>query len=62
MRKHYKGQSSSDKNLNELKGVIDKVMEESGLNDRISRQATKNDCKRAFLLYALVYIRYALLS
>lgn len=62
MRKHYKGQSSSDKNLNELKGVIDKVMEDSGLNDRISRQATKNDCKRAFLLYVLVYIRYALLS
>ena len=62
MRKHYKGQSSSDKNLNELKGIIDKVMEDSGLNDRISRQATKNDCKRAFLLYALVYIRYALLS
>ena len=62
IRKHYKGQSSSDKNLNELKSIIDKVMEESGLNNRITRQATKNDCKRAFLLYVIIYIRYALLS
>ena len=62
MRKHFKGQSATDKNLNEMRNIIDTIMEGSGLNDKISRQATKNDCKRAFLLYTLVYIRYTLLS
>ena len=62
MRKHFKGQSATDKNLNEMRTIIDTIMEGSGLNDKISRQATKNDCKRAFLLYTLVYIRYTLLS
>jgi hypothetical protein len=62
MRKHFKGQSATDKNLNELRTIIDTIMEGSGLNNKISRQATKNDCKRAFLLYTLVYIRYTLLS
>lgn len=62
MRKHFKGQSATDKNLNEMRTIIDTIMEGSGLNNKISRQATKNDCKRAFLLYTLVYIRYTLLS
>lgn len=62
MKKHFKGQSVTDKNLNEMRTIIDNIMEGSGLNQKITRQATKNDCKRAFLLYTLVYIRYTLLS
>jgi hypothetical protein len=62
MKAHYKKQSATDKNLMELRGMVDNVIEKSGLSDRISRKATLNDCKRAFVLYVLVYIRYALIS
>ena len=62
MRKHFKKQMSSDKNLNELRKFIDKVMDESGLAKKISRKATLNDCKRALFLYIVVYIRYTLLG
>lgn len=62
MRKHFKKQMSSDKNLNELRKFIDKVMNESGLAKKISRKATLNDCKRALFLYIVVYIRYTLLG
>jgi len=41
---------------------IDKVMEGSGLNKKITRDATKNDCKRAFFLYVVIYIRYCILG
>lgn len=62
MRKYYKGQKIDDKNLNEMKSLIDKVMEGSGLHKKITREATKNDCKRAFFLYIVVYIRYCMLG
>ena len=62
MRKYYKGQKIDDKNLNEMKMHIDKVMEGSGLNKKITRDATKNDCKRAFFLYVVIYIRYCMLG
>jgi hypothetical protein len=62
MRTHYKKQSSNDKNLNELKTVIDNVVDKSGLSKKITRTATLNDCKRALLLYVLIYIRYSLIG
>lgn len=62
MRKHYKGQSVDDKNLNELKRIIDDIVDKSGLSKRISRKATINDCKRGLMLYVIIYIRYSMLS
>lgn len=62
MRKHYKGQSIDDKNLNELKRIIDDIVDKSGLSKRISRKATINDCKRGLMLYVIIYIRYSMLS
>lgn len=62
MKKHYKGQSVDDKNLNELKRLIDSIADGSGLTKRVTRKATQNDCKRALMLYVVVYIRYSLIS
>ena len=62
MKKHFKGQSVDDKNLNELKAVIDKVINESGLSKKVTRKATINDCKRGLLLYVVIYIRYSLIG
>ena len=62
MKKHFKGQSIDDKNLNELKSVIDKVINESGLSKKVTRKATINDCKRGLLLYVVIYIRYSLIG
>jgi hypothetical protein len=62
MKKHFKGQSIDDKNLNELKGIIDKIIDGSGLSKKVTRKATLNDCKRGLLLYVVVYIRYSLIG
>ena len=62
MKKHYKGQSVDDKNLNEMKGLIDSIADNSGLTKRVTRKATQNDCKRGLMLYTVVYIRYALIG
>lgn len=62
MKSHFKGQSIDDKNLNELKSLIDKVIDGSGLSKKITRKATLNDCKRGLLLYVVVYIRYSLIG
>jgi hypothetical protein len=62
MEKHFKGQSIDDKNLNELKGIIDKIIDGSGLSKKVTRKATLNDCKRGLLLYVVVYIRYSLIG
>lgn len=57
MRTHYKKQTSTNENLNELKAIIDNVISGSGLSKRINRAATLNDCKKAFLLYVLFFIQ-----
>ena len=62
MKKHFKGQSIDDKNLNELKGIIDRIIDGSGLSKKVTRKATLNDCKRGLLLYVVVYIRYSLIG
>jgi hypothetical protein len=62
MKKHYKGQSVDDKNLNEMKGIIDSIADKSGLTKRVTRKATQNDCKRGLMLYVVIYIRYALIG
>ena len=62
MKKHYKGQSVDDKNLNEMKKIIDNIADGSGLTKRVTRKATQNDCKRALMLYVVVYIRYSLIA
>lgn len=62
MKAHFKKQSVEDKNLNELKNLIDNIVVKSGLAKKITRTATLNDCKRGLLLYILIYIRYALLG
>ncbi len=62
MKKHYKGQSIDDKNLNEMKGLIDSIADKSGLTKRVTRKATQNDCKRGLMLYVVIYIRYSLLG
>ena len=62
MKKHYKGQSVDDKNLNEMKGLIDSIADKSGLTKRVTRKATQNDCKRGLMLYVVIYIRYSLIG
>ena len=61
MRNHYKKQSASDANLNELKDIINEVVDKSGVGKKITRAATLNDCKRALLLYILFLIQRSLL-
>ena len=61
MRTHFKKQSVGDKNLNELKAIIDDIVDKSGLSKKITRAATLNDCKRGLMLYVIIYIRYSLL-
>jgi hypothetical protein len=61
MRNHYKKQSASDANLNEMKDIINEVVDKSGVGKKITRAATLNDCKRALLLYILFLIQRSLL-
>ena len=60
MREYYKGQSIGDKNLQELKEIIDTIFKNS--NIKTTRSATINACKRAFYLYVVIYIRYSLIG
>ena len=60
MREYFKGQSIGDKNLQELKEIIDKIFKNS--NIKTTRSATINACKRAFYLYVVIYIRYSLIG
>lgn len=62
MKEHYKKQKVDDKNLNELKSIIDGIAVESGLTKKVTRKATINDCKRGLLLYVVIYIRYSLIG
>ena len=60
MREYYKGQAIGDKNLQELKEIVDKIFKNS--NIKTTRSATINACKRAFYLYTVIYIRYSLIG
>lgn len=60
MRDFYKKQTTSNPNLNDLKKTIEDVMEGSGTNAKIKRAATRNDCKKALLLYMLIFIQRSL--
>ena len=60
MRDFYKKQTTSNPNLNDLKKTIEDVMEGSGTNAKIKRVATRNDCKKALLLYMLIFIQRSL--
>ena len=61
MKGHYKKQTATDENLNQLKVEIDKVIVGSGISKKINRAATLNDCKKGFLLYVLFMIQRYLL-
>lgn len=56
MRKHYKKQTSQDVNLNEIKTMLQKFMDESGISKKIKREPTINACKKATFTYMLYFI------
>ena len=60
MKDYYKTQKINDKNLQELKAIVDKIFKNS--NIKTTRSATINACKRAFYLYTVVYIRYSIIG
>lgn len=60
MREYYKKQNVGDKNLQELKAMVEKIFKNS--NIKTTRTATINACNRAFFLYVIIYIRYSLIS
>lgn len=61
MKTHYKKQTTSNQNLNELKSLIDSIIEGSGLTKKINRPATLNDCKKGLLVYVLLFIQRSLI-
>lgn len=61
MRTYYKKQTTTNRNLTELKELIDQVLKDSGLTKKINRVATLNDCKKGFLLYVLFFIQRSLI-
>lgn len=61
MRTHYKKQTSNNQNLNEMKAIIEYIIQGSGLTKKINRAATLNDCKKGLLLYILFFIQRSLL-
>lgn len=56
MLQYYKKQEAKNSNLMELKTGIDNIFVNSGLPDRVKREASKNDCKRTLYVYILLYI------
>lgn len=57
MRGFYKKQTTQNPNLNKLKELIDKFIVGSGITKKIKRTPTINDCKKAVLLYVLLFIQ-----
>ena len=56
MLQYYKKQEAKNVNLMELKSGIDNIFINSGLPDRVKREASKNDCRRTLYAYILLYI------
>ena len=57
MKKFYKKQTSFNDNLTKLKDIIDGFIVKSGLTKKITRIPTLNDCKKATLVYMLLFIQ-----
>lgn len=57
MKTYYKKQTEKDVNLINLKNYIDNFIIKSGISKRITRNATLNDCKRATLVYILLFMQ-----
>lgn len=57
MKKFYKKQTSFNDNLTRLKDIIDGFIVKSGLTKKITRIPTLNDCKKATLVYMLLFIQ-----
>lgn len=57
MKKFYKKQTSFNNNLTQLKDIIDGFIIKSGLTKKITRIPTLNDCKKATLVYILLFIQ-----
>ena len=56
MLQYYKKQEAKNVNLMELKKCVDYIFINSGLPDRVKREASKNDCRRTLYAYILLYI------
>lgn len=57
MKTFYKKQTAKNVNLINLKDNIDSFIIKSGISKRITRAATLNDCKKATLVYILLFIQ-----
>lgn len=57
MRGFYKKQTVQNRNLNRLKEIIDGFVVGSGTTKKIQRVSTINDCKKAVMLYVLLFIQ-----
>lgn len=57
MKGFFKKQTTQNQNLTRLKSIIDDFIDNSGVRNYVRRDATINECKRATLIYFLLFIQ-----
>ena len=62
MLEQYKKLTTTNKNIVEMKGLINYIFNNTEFGKKPTRQATINDCKRALFLFVLMFIMQSLIN
>ena len=62
MLEQYKKLTTTNKNIVEMKGLINYIFDNTEFGKKPTRQATINDCKRALFLFVLMFIMQSLIN